>query len=135
MITEVQDNAVRKQRVVLLEDEPMLLEVFQWMWVNEPHLKDTILLAFTKPEEAMEEVTKRAPDVFVLDDTLPTPSAPDILATLSEHGVRYPILVMSSLFPERELREIAGKTLKLKILQKPFTKVGFIESLRLCLAQ
>jgi mannitol/fructose-specific phosphotransferase system IIA component (Ntr-type) len=104
-----------KPRIVVVDDESVVLhfiESFIRDW-----FKDVTLLLYSNSSEAWQELSLTAPDLLILN----TPSGgPDLLPLLAERKVKFPILVTSGYFGEKEVRQRIDPILNISVLLKPF---------------
>lgn len=102
-------------RIIMVDDEPFVLEMRELIirfW-----LKDAIILTFGNPQEALEELLKTDPDLLITDDKMPRLSGYDIVQSLYNRKITYPIIVASLYSPTEEwVRDFASRGLNISFL-------------------
>ena len=104
-------------RIVLLEDEGALSRLFEHClhdWFEKMELA-----TFKKGEEAWQELSRRAPDLLILDWVHHGLTGQEILRQLSLDHVKFPILLTSDFF-EEHLQLFTDLGWKFGFLPKPF---------------
>jgi hypothetical protein len=125
-------KVVRAFRIVHLDDESWISNMLG-SYVRRK-FKNVLLLTFANGDEAWQELLREDPDLLITDlmnDNVPGKrdssgkSGFELLALLAERNVKYPILVVSGSLAkegvEAKARQIAGSTLNISFVQKPFT--------------
>jgi DNA-binding NtrC family response regulator len=119
-------------RIVVVDDEPYALEAIRML--AKQTYTDVAWLTFDKPEEAMAELARADPDLFITDSAMPKMCAPEILKSLANRRVNYPVIVMTGgLPPDDEVLGAAGPDLKVRLITKPFTARVFFGLVEDCL--
>ncbi|WP_116084312.1 response regulator transcription factor [Tropicimonas sp. IMCC34011] len=114
------------KRVLLVEDEPNILEAIRFILSRD----GWTVLTHSDGTTAVEAVARAAPDVLVLDVMLPGRSGFDILRSLRADGTsaKLPILVLTAKGQDRDraMAEEAGAT---RFMTKPFANAEILQSL------
>ena len=118
--------ARKTPRIVLLEDEPALSQLFgdcihEWFDKIE-------LVKFTGGDDAWRELSRTAPDLLILDWVHPGLTGHEILQQLALHPTGFPILLTSEFFAAH-LQLFSDHGLKVGFLPKPFEICEFWEAL------
>ena len=115
------------QRVLLIEDEPNIIEAISYIlskdgWTVHTH---------SDGETAMDKVMQGVPDLIILDVMLPGRSGYDILrdlrATADTAEVPVMMLTARGQAKDREMAERLGVT---RFMTKPFSNAEVLESVR-----
>jgi CheY-like chemotaxis protein len=104
-------------RIVLLEDEPLLADLYEMCirdWFKSPDI-----VKFSDGDEAFRELSKLEPDLFVMDWSHPGLNGRHILEQLSARKPKYAVLLTSEMFLGDMSRAISPD-LKVAYLPKPF---------------
>ncbi len=121
-----------KPRIVVVNDEPFLLEaVDQMLKMRFPAAQ---VLLFGKPEDALAELAARDPDLLISDTMMPKLNVMDVLEFLKKRGAEYPVLVTTGGCPsDQEIMECAGANLKVHLINIPFEIEPFLRLVEQCL--
>lgn len=115
------------KRVLLIEDEPNIIEAIRYILTREGWAVDT----HSDGATALEAVARRRPDVIVLDAMLPNRSGFDILRDLrADPGISgIPVLMLTArgLLKDREMAERHGAD---RFMTKPFSNAEVLACLR-----
>lgn len=119
------DTAVRSKRILILDDEPEILE-----------LLDSYLRSFgfeTHPTsrwtQAVELITHRPPDLVLLDLQMPTVQGDTVLEFIQQQARPIPVIIVSAYLDEQRieaLRRIGARG----FLAKPFHLDALAEAIR-----
>ena len=116
-----------ERRVLLIEDEPNIIEAIRFILSRDGWRVDT----HSDGETALDAVTTRAPDLIILDVMLPNKSGYDIL-----HGLRrndatkaLPVLMLTARGQKKD-RELAEKLGVSKFMTKPFSNGEILATVR-----
>jgi len=113
-------------RIVILEDEKLLVQLFEFC-LHEWFAKFE-LLKFRSGDSAWEELSRTKPSLLIMDSAHPGLSGSDILARLAASQAGFPILLTSEFF-EEHLQIFVDHGLKLGYLPKPFSIQEFWDAL------
>jgi len=127
-----QPRGTRPLRIVMLDDEPMTLDVLEA--IIRARFRDATVLKFDDAEEALNELAREAPDVFTTDWQHSKINGREMLHLLAQRGVRYPVFVISGLAQVRDtLLRMPPKNLNVTYLRKPCTPAKLVEALEVAL--
>jgi DNA-binding response OmpR family regulator len=84
--------SVERKRVLVVDDEPQIVEVLDGYLQREGLQVETC----GSVAEAMAALARQAPDVLVLDITLPDGSGLDVLRAVSQPGNRIPTIMLTA---------------------------------------
>ena len=104
-------------RIIILDDEPMLLEIYELM--IRGFCKEVTLLKFRNPWEALQELLRVAPDLLITDMCHGGLEGREMLPLLAQKKVGFPILVISGTIDEETVRQCAGPELNVFYMWKP----------------
>ena len=110
-------------RIILLDDEPMLLELYQDL--IHKACKTVTMLPFKNADEALRELLHAPPDMFITDINHVGLNGREMLQLLARRKVSFPILVTTGNLTENEVRKYGGTELNLLFLSKPFKVEDF----------
>lgn len=115
------------KRVLLIEDEPNIIEAIRFILSRDGWAVDTHANGAT----AMEAVERRRPDVIVLDVMLPNRSGFDILADLraDPQTADMPVLMLTARGQKQD-RELAERRGVSRFMTKPFSNADVLASVR-----
>ncbi len=113
-----------KPRIVVVEDESVIMQ-FMESFIRD-WFKDVALLLFSNSSEAWQELSQADPDLLILQTPM---EGQELLPLLAERKAKFPILVTSGYFGEKELRQRAGPNLNVSVLLKPFSPEQFYREL------
>ncbi len=115
------------KRVLLIEDEPNIIEAIRFLLSREGYQVDT----HTDGATALEAVAARRPDMVILDVMLPNKSGYDILRELraGETTARLPVLMLTARGQRRD-REMAERFGASRFMTKPFSNSEMLSSVR-----
>ena len=86
--------------------------------------KDAKILTFEDANEAMQEITREAPDLFTTDWNHLALPCPEMFRQLIAQGAKYPIFVISAcgerIATDGRLREFTDAGLNVTLIAKPF---------------
>lgn len=115
------------KRVLLVEDEPNIIEALRFILSRDGWAVDT----HSDGATALHAIETRTPDIVVLDVMLPNRSGFDILRDLRGHPevAATPVLMLTARGQEkdRELAEAIGAT---HFMTKPFSNAEVLETIR-----
>lgn len=126
MSNQAATSAVRRPRIMILEDEPQLIELFEMSirdWFQEPEI-----ISFANGNEAWMELSRQEPDLLIMDCSHPGLSGIEIMEQLAAKSAKCVILLTSELF-EGSLKNVLDRGLKIAYLPKPFGVVQFWRAL------
>lgn len=104
-------------RIIILDDEPMLLELYELM--IRGFCKEVTLLKFRDPTPALRELLREEPDLFITDMNHGGLEGREMLPLLARKKVRFPILVTSGTTDEETVKQCAGPELNVFYMWKP----------------
>jgi DNA-binding response OmpR family regulator len=114
-------------RVLLIEDEPNIIEAIRFILSREGWRVDT----HSNGEDAVEMVRSKTPDVVILDVMLPGRSGYDILREMREDPAlaNLPVLMLTARgqSKDREMAERAGAS---RFMTKPFSNAEVLDAVR-----
>lgn len=115
------------RRVLLIEDEPNILEAIRYILSRDGWRVD----AHSDGKSALEAVHRHAPDLVILDVMLPNRSGFDILQDLraDEETRDLPVLMLTArgMAEDRALAERYGVS---RFMTKPFSNAEVLECVR-----
>lgn len=116
-----------RQRVLLIEDEPNIIEAIRFVLARDGWQVST----HCEGRGAVEAVRERAPDVVILDVMLPDRSGYDILQDLkADPNLRaLPVLMLTARGHAKE-REMALRLGADLFMVKPFSNAEMVEAVR-----
>jgi len=117
MVKSISKTAPKKPRIILLEDEPLLIKLFEFCIAE--WFKETELLKFRNGDDAWQELSRKEPDLLIMDGTHPGLGGLNIMNRLTEKKAECPILLTSDFF-EEYLESYTKHGLKTFFLPKPF---------------
>jgi len=117
--TASQPRRTRPPRIVVVNDDPTILEIFEGMirrWFRE-----CTLLLFDDGEEAWAELLRDEPDLLISDLARPKFNGFHMLRLLSEKKVKFPILILSGIVSNNKdaVRQCAGPDLNVTLREIP----------------
>lgn len=115
------------KRVLLIEDEPNIIEAIRYVLTRAGFAVDT----HSDGASAMQEITKRMPDVVILDVMLPNKSGFDILHELRETDATrdMPVLMLTARGQKKD-RELADRLGANRFMTKPFANGDVLDAVR-----
>lgn len=117
MVEAISKTAQKTSRIILLEDEPLLVKLFEFCL--QEWFKELELLKFTNGDEVWQQVSGTKPDLLIMDWTHPGMEGEVIMERFAEKKADFPILLTSDFF-EEHLQMYAKRGLKVVFLPKPF---------------
>jgi DNA-binding response OmpR family regulator len=121
------EGSVMGGRVLLIEDEPNIIEAIRFILSRDGWAVDT----HSDGATAMEAIRRRRPDGVILDAMLPNRSGYDILADLraAEDTAALPVLMLTARgqIKDRELAERYGAS---RFMTKPFSNTDVLNTVR-----
>lgn len=115
------------KKVLLIEDEPNIIEAIRFILVREGYSVDTHSDGLT----AIEAIRDRNPDMVILDVMLPNRSGYEILRDLraGETTPDMPVLMLTARGQkkDREMAELYGAS---RFMTKPFSNSEMLSSVR-----
>lgn len=115
------------QRVLLIEDEPNIIEAISYIlskdgWTVHTH---------SDGETAMDKVLQGVPDLVILDVMLPGRSGYDILRDLRSDSATadVPVMMLTARGQAKD-RDMAIRLGATRFMTKPFSNADFLESVR-----
>lgn len=115
------------KRVLLIEDEPNIVEAIRFLLSREGFVVDT----HTDGDTALSEIQARHPDMVILDVMLPNRSGYDILRDLRAKAETsgLPVLMLTARGQRRD-REMAERFGASRFMTKPFSNDEMLSSVR-----
>ncbi len=117
MVKSISKTAPKKPQIILLEDEPLLVKLFEFCIAE--WFKKTELLEFKNGDDAWQELSRMEPDLLIMDGTHPGLGGLEIMDRLAKKKAGCPILLTSDFF-EEYLGSYTERGLKIYFLPKPF---------------
>lgn len=120
------------RHVLLIEDEPNIIEAIRFLLMREGWRVDT----HSDGSDAVEVIRSARPDLVILDMMLPGRSGMDILRDLRELGdlAALPVLMLTARGQSRD-RELAEKAGVSRFMTKPFSNAEVLTAVRDLVAQ
>lgn len=107
------------RRIVVVDDEPMILELVETLALA--NFRNVTVQAFQDGEQAWQELLRADPDLLITDMCRPPGmSGWEMLPLLAQRKVKYPVLVMSGIAKEKDVRQCTGPNLDVTFWTKPF---------------
>lgn len=115
------------RRVLLIEDEPNIIEAIRFILSRDGWRVDT----HSDGQTALETVRKKSPDLIILDVMLPNRSGYDILNDLrsEEETKSLPVLMLTARGQKKD-RELAEKLGVNRFMTKPFSNGEILATVR-----
>jgi len=119
------------KRVLLIEDEPNIIEAIRFILSRDGYTVDTHADGAT----ALEAVQAKAPDIVILDVMLPNRSGFDILRDLraDQMTAALPVLMLTARGQKKD-REMAERYGASRFVTKPFSNSEVLSSVAELLA-
>ena len=116
---------VEDRRVLLIEDEPNIIEAIRFILSRDGFRVDT----HSDGQTAVEAVRSRAPDIVILDVMLPNRSGYDILKDLREDPDmgQVPVLMLTARGQKKD-RDLAERLGASRFMTKPFSNGEILSS-------
>ena len=124
LVKKEQARKTRPPRIVIVDDEEVTRYFYKHLLKNWH--KETTLQEFSNSDDAWKELSQTDPDLLIT--RMPT-TGRFLLPLLAERKVKYPILVASGFFDEKEVRQRAGPNLNVSFLPLPFSAEQFYREL------
>lgn len=114
-------------RVLLIEDEPNIIEAIRFILSRDGYRVDT----HSDGSTALEAIRARSPDVVILDVMLPNRSGYDILHDLRGDADMggLPVLMLTARGQKKD-RELAEKLGATRFMTKPFANNEILAAVR-----
>jgi DNA-binding response OmpR family regulator len=114
-------------RVLLIEDEPNIIEAIRFILARDGWAVDT----HSDGSTALDAVARRRPDIILLDVMLPHRSGYDILSDLraDPETAEIPVLMLSARGQRRD-RELAASLGANRFMTKPFSNADVLDAVR-----
>jgi DNA-binding response OmpR family regulator len=118
---------VSDRRVLLIEDEPNIIEAIRFILSRDGWRVDT----HSDGKSALEAIRARSPDLVILDVMLPNRSGYDILNDLrSDEATReLPVLMLTARGQKKD-RELAERLGVNRFMTKPFSNGEMLDTVR-----
>ncbi|MDE0520937.1 MAG: response regulator [Boseongicola sp.] len=114
-------------RVLLIEDEPNIIEAIRFILSREGWRVDTS----PDGKNALEAVRSRSPDLVILDVMLPNRSGYDILSDMrADEATRDIPVMMLTARGQKKDKELAERLGVNKFMTKPFSNAEMLASAR-----
>ena len=115
------------RRVLLIEDEPNIIEAIRFILSRDGWRVDT----HSNGETAVEAVREKVPDLVILDVMLPNRSGYDILHDLrsDDNTKALPVLMLTARGQKKD-RELAEKLGVNRFMTKPFSNGEILATVR-----
>ncbi len=114
-------------RVLLIEDEPNIIEAIRFILSREGWRVDTC----SDGGNALEAVRNRNPDLVILDVMLPNRSGYDILSDMrADEAMRDTPVMMLTARGQKKDKELAERLGVNKFMTKPFSNAEMLASAR-----
>lgn len=118
---------VSGKRVLLIEDEPNIIQAIHFILSRDGWRVDTHADGAT----AVAEISRRAPDVVILDVMLPNRSGFDILSDLRADPATQtlPVLMLTARGQKKD-RELGERLGVSRFMTKPFANAEMLDAVR-----
>ena len=118
---------VHDKRVLLIEDEPNIIEAIRFILSRDGWRVDT----HSDGKTALEAVQTRAPDLVILDVMLPNRSGYDVLNDIrADAAIKdVPVLMLTARGQKKD-RELAEKLGVSRFMTKPFSNGEILDTVR-----
>jgi len=118
---------VTNKRVLLIEDEPNIIEAIRFILSRDGWRVDT----HSDGSTALDAIRARVPDLVILDVMLPNKSGYDILCELRETTdvQDVPVLMLTARGQKKD-RELAERLGVSKFMTKPFSNGEILSTVR-----
>jgi len=115
------------KRVLLIEDEPNIVEAIRFLLSRDGYQVDT----HSDGQTALEAVARKTPDMVILDVMLPNRSGYDILMDLRgrDDTRDMPVLMLTARGQKHD-RDMAAKYGASQFMTKPFSNTEMLASVR-----
>lgn len=115
------------KRVLLIEDEPNIIEAIRYILTRDGYAVDT----HSDGSTALQAIETKAPDMVILDVMLPNRSGFDILRDLRAVAATslLPVLMLTAR-GQRKDREMAERFGASEFMTKPFSNSEMLRSVR-----
>ncbi|HTX22703.1 MAG TPA: response regulator [Candidatus Aquilonibacter sp.] len=120
-VSTLSSAGARPRRIIVLDDEPMLADLYQEMLI--PWFKHVVIRSFANGDDAWREISGASPDLLITDRGHIGMGYDEILARLSEQKKEYPVFVISGFTNEEMDKLVNGykdRGLDVTLLAKPF---------------
>jgi len=116
-----------RRHVVLIEDEPNIMEAIRFLLTRDGWTVDT----HANGADAVEVVAAADPDLVILDVMLPGKSGMDILRDLRDRPALsgLPVLMLTARGQSRD-RDMAEKAGASRFMTKPFSNTEVLDAVR-----
>lgn len=114
-------------RVLLIEDEPNIIEAIRFILSRDGWAVDT----HSDGRTALDAVVRRRPDLIILDVMLPNRSGYDILSDLRTADATrdIPVLILTARGQQKD-RELAERIGASRFMTKPFSNAEVLAAVR-----
>jgi len=115
------------KRVLLIEDEPNIIEAIRFVLSRDGYFVDT----HSDGATAIKAIAAKAPDMIILDVMLPNRSGYEVLRDLraAESTQSLPVLMLTARGQKKD-RELAEKYGASQFMTKPFSNSEMLGSVR-----
>lgn len=114
-----------KRHVVAVDDEEVVLDFIKRALANE----DCAVSTATNGPDALELMARQAPDLVILDLSMPGMDGPATLARIREKHGAVPVIILTA-YPDSELMHRAMQHSPIMLLTKPPKLKQFLEAIR-----
>lgn len=120
------------RRVLLIEDEPNIIEAIRFLLTRDGWQVET----HSDGADAVQVIQRAGPDLVILDVMLPGKSGMDILRDLRDvpELAKLPVLMLTARGQSRD-RDMAEKAGVSRFMTKPFSNAEVLTAVRDLLAQ
>jgi DNA-binding response OmpR family regulator len=127
IVIQGRGSAVTNKRVLLIEDEPNIIEAIRFILSRDGWRVDT----HSDGSTALDAIRARVPDLVILDVMLPNKSGYDILCELRETTdvQDVPVLMLTARGQKKD-RELAERLGVSKFMTKPFSNGEILSTVR-----
>jgi DNA-binding response OmpR family regulator len=119
------NKPVMKKSILVIDDDPDILEVVRYVLMDEPYTVTTI----TDSHELPQLLATDPPDLIVLDDRLPGENGRDICRQLKQsvHTSHIPVIFFSAI---NDIESVAASCGADACLRKPFNITELLSVVR-----
>jgi two-component system OmpR family response regulator len=107
----------KKLRIVLVDDEPHMLQLFE-LYLRD-WFQEVELVPFQNGDDAWRELARTEPDLLITDWRHPGLDGGELVRKLAEKNASFPVLMISACDTD-SVRAFTCLGVKIVFLQKPF---------------
>ena len=111
-------KTARPLRIVVLDSDERMLDLLGRL--TQERFEDARVLMFLRGAEALRELVREQPDLFITNWAMLDVAGPEVLHFLARRKAPFPVIVISSHVTEEEVRGYADPALNVTFLRFPF---------------